>query len=567
MSLFSEEELSPPQSETLEYRVLARKYRPTTFSQVIGQDILVRLLRNGLAQGRLGHGFIFTGIRGVGKTTTARLLARILNCLKEPDPSSLLDPCGVCSSCQALAVDRHLDVIEIDAASHTGVDDIREIIESTRYRAVSGRYKIFIIDEVHMLSKSAFNALLKTLEEPPAHVKFIFATTEIRRVPATILSRCLRFDLKRVSVETLASHLATICIQEKVMFEPEALTLIARAGDGSVRDALSLLDQAIVMAEGEKGLFHIKKADVQKMLGLSDRQPFKVLFKALVAPPNLEEALEQVRLLYQAGVDPSVVVEELLQLAHHLSLVKAAPTLSLDEALLTDDKAFLQELAGDLSLAQLGRFWQMLLKGAEEVAQASLPLQALEMVCLRLIHVSQFPPPELLLKHLIGEGGAPALSEPVSVSAPSSSPAQVQAQAQASSWPFESFEGLIAFVGSKREALLQTQLCQDVHLVHFEWGHVRLRLAGTAPAHLSTRLKTFLTQETGTPWTVHVTSEEGQPTLTQQEAQKQTLLAKAVAQDPLIQQAQGLFPGMAFQRLESPSPSPSPAKGEKNEPV
>lgn len=543
MSLFSEEELPSLKSETsgyrAEYRVLARKYRPTTFSQVVGQEILVHLLRNGLSQGRLGHGFIFTGIRGVGKTTTARLLARILNCLKEHDNTNLssIDPCGVCTSCQALLDDRHLDVVEIDAASHTGVDDMREIIESTRYRAISGRYKIFIIDEVHMLSKSAFNALLKPLEEPPAHVKFIFATTEIRRVPATILSRCLRFDLKRVPPETLSPYLAHICAQEKVTFELEALNLIARAGEGSVRDALSLLDQAIVMGEQEKGVFHIKTDDVQKMLGLADRQPFLQLFKALLSQKT-EEALQYVRSLYQAGVDPVVLLEELLHLAHHLSLLKAAPKLSLAETFIAAEKAFLQELAEATSLAHLGRLWQMLLKGSEEVTQASFPLQALEMVCLRLIHTSLFPTPEKLLQHFLLEE-KPASPDPESPSPPL----------------FTSFEELIAFVGSKREALLQTQLRQEVHLVDFKWGHLKLRLASTAPVDLPTRLKAFLTRETKTPWTIQITSEEGQPTCMHQEAQQQTLLVEKVAQDPLIQQAQGLFPGMTFQRLEPFSPS------------
>lgn len=547
MSLFSEEEPPTSPAEVAGYRVLARKYRPTTFSQVIGQDILVRLLRNGLSQGRLGHGFIFTGIRGVGKTTTARLLARILNCLKEQsdeDPSPL-DPCGTCSSCRALLDDRHLDVIEIDAASHTGVDDVREIIDSTRYRAISGRYKIFIIDEVHMLSKSAFNALLKTLEEPPAHVKFIFATTEIQRVPATILSRCLRFDLKRVSSEVLVPHLAEICGQEKVTFEPEALALIARAGDGSVRDALSLLDQAIVMAEGEKGVFHIQTTDVQNMLGLADRQPFRDLFNLLLAP-NLEAALKEVRALYQLGVDPTRVMEELLQLTHQLSLLKAAPRLVLED-LAIPDKTFLQALVESTSLANLNRFWQMLLKGAEEVAQASFPLQALEMVCLRLIHARQLPDPEILLRQM---GGGGLTKE--SMAPPKQEPKQELKKDPKTEEkpPFDSFEGLIAFAGAKREALLQTQLRQDVHLVHFAWGQLHLRLAPTAAADLLTRLKTFLRQETTASWTIHVVTEGGDPVLAQQEAQK-------VAQEPLIQQAQALFPDMRFQGLESSSLPPT----------
>ncbi|HUX79552.1 MAG TPA: DNA polymerase III subunit gamma/tau [Alphaproteobacteria bacterium] len=373
------------------YRVLARKYRPIKLSQIIGQDFLVETLKRGIEGGRLGHAFILTGIRGTGKTTTARIIARALNCEKGPTP----EPCGTCSSCAAIAQDRSMDVIEIDAASRTSVDDIREIIEAARYKAVSSRYKIYIIDEVHMLSKSAFNALLKTLEEPPPHVKFIFATTEIHKVPATILSRCVRFDLKRIETPTLVAYFKTLCEQEAVACEEEALGLIAKAAEGSVRDGLSLLDQAMTY-----GTSQVTAAQVRQMLGLSDQGLLFEFFQALMEGETLP-SLEKLRYFYQEGADPLRILEDLLDLTHWLQCLKMSPSLAQDITLTAEKRQRGEELAETLSIPTLTRVWQILLKGFEEVKRAPSPQKALEVIVIRLTHLAPLPS----LHALLNEGG------------------------------------------------------------------------------------------------------------------------------------------------------------------
>lgn len=377
------------------YRVLARKYRPTKLSEVIGQDFLVQTLKRGLEGGRLGHAFILTGIRGTGKTTTARIIARALNCLAGPTP----EPCGTCASCTAIAQERSMDVIEIDAASRTSVDDMREIIEASRYRAVSSTYKIYIIDEVHMLSKSAFNALLKTLEEPPAHVKFIFATTEIHKVPATILSRCVRFDLKRIESPTLAAYFKTLCTQESVAFDEEAIALIAKAAEGSVRDGLSLLDQAITYGTSAEGAPHVSAQNVRKMLGLSEQGAVLDLFHTMIEG-NIVQALEKLRYFYQEGADPLRILEDLLDLAHWLQCLKINPDLVHDITLSPEKREKGLELAQSLSIPSLTRVWQMLLKGFEEVRRAPSPQKALEVIVIRLTHMAPLPSLQELLDTL-----------------------------------------------------------------------------------------------------------------------------------------------------------------------
>lgn len=371
-----------------EYRVLARKYRPTKLSQVVGQNFLVETLKRGIEGNRLGHAFILTGIRGTGKTTTARIIARSLNCEMGPTP----EPCGMCSSCTSIAQDRSMDVIEIDAASRTSVDDIREIIEASRYKAASSRYKIYIIDEVHMLSKSAFNALLKTLEEPPTHVKFIFATTEIHKVPATILSRCVCFDLKRIESSTLVTYFKKLCDQENVMWEEDALGLIAKAAEGSVRDGLSLLDQAITY-----GTSHVTTAQVRQMLGLSDQGLLLELFQIMIEG-NTASALEKLRYFYQEGADPLRILEDLLDLTHWLQCLKISPSLAQDITLTLEKKEKGLELAQTLSIPTLTRIWQILLKGFEELKRAPAPQKALEVIVIRLTHVAPLPPLHELLE-------------------------------------------------------------------------------------------------------------------------------------------------------------------------
>jgi len=370
------------------YRVLARKYRPTKLSEVIGQDFLVETLKRGIEGGRLSHAFILTGIRGTGKTTTARIIARSMNCLNGPTA----DPCGTCVSCAAIAGDRSMDVIEIDAASRTSVEDVREIIEAARYKAVSSRYKIYIIDEVHMLSKSAFNALLKTLEEPPPHVKFIFATTEIHKVPATILSRCVRFDLKRIDSVTLANYFKTLCTTESMACEDEALALIAKAAEGSVRDGLSLLDQAMTHGTSE-----ITTTQVREMLGLSDQGLLLELFECMMSG-DIKKSLEKLKYFYGEGADPVRLLEDLLDLTHWLHCVKINPELVQDITLSAEKRQIGSDLAKSLSIPTLTRVWQILLKGFEEVKRAPSPQKALEVIVIRLAHIAPLPSVHELLE-------------------------------------------------------------------------------------------------------------------------------------------------------------------------
>ncbi|HWT95971.1 MAG TPA: DNA polymerase III subunit gamma/tau, partial [Terriglobales bacterium] len=386
------------------YRVLARKYRPTGFSSMIGQEALVRTLTNAIAQGRLAHGFMLTGVRGVGKTTTARILARCFNCIG-PDGTGgpTVTPCGVCDNCRAIAEDRHVDVIEMDAASRTGIDDIRELIEGVRYRPVSARYKVYIVDEVHMLSEKAFNALLKTLEEPPAHVKFIFATTEIRKVPVTVLSRCQRFDLRRIEADELAAHFARISTKEGAKITPQALALIARAADGSARDGLSLLDQAIALSDGE-----ITETEIRDMLGLADRTQLFDLYDKIMRG-DIAAALAQLAAMYHGGADPVVVIQDLLDLTHWLTRAKITPDVLNQPTTPEAERRLGEALSAQLSVPILSRTWQMLLKGLTEVQQAPQPLAAAEMVLIRLTHAAQMPTPGELVRQLTENGGGQAV--------------------------------------------------------------------------------------------------------------------------------------------------------------
>lgn len=377
-----------------EYKVLARKYRPVTFAQLIGQEAMVRTLTNAVESGRLAHAFILTGVRGVGKTTTARLISRALNCIgKDAQGGPTIKPCGVCEHCCAIAEDRHMDILELDAASRTGVDDIREIIEGVAYRPTSARFKVYIVDEVHMLSKSAFNALLKTLEEPPEHVKFIFATTEIRRVPVTVLSRCQRFDLRRVNVDTLMTHFSSIAKQEGADVTHPALALIARAADGSVRDGLSLLDQSIAHGSGK-----VDETQVRDMLGLADRAvTFDILESVLKG--NINSALDLLDTLYRSGADPLQLLEDMLDLVHWLTRIKVVPEFIKDSDISQIDRA--QDLVGQLSMASLARVWQMLLKGLNEALSAPLPLQSVEMILIRLAYTAELPSPNEIVSKLV----------------------------------------------------------------------------------------------------------------------------------------------------------------------
>ncbi|MBT3908204.1 MAG: DNA polymerase III subunit gamma/tau, partial [Rhodospirillaceae bacterium] len=385
------------------YRVLARKYRPTTFDELIGQDVLVRTLTNAFNMGRLAHAFILTGVRGIGKTTTARIIARALNCIGPDgtgDPTT--SPCGVCEHCRAIAEDRHVDILEMDAASRTGVDDIRELIDGVRYRPTQARYKVYIIDEVHMLSRNAFNALLKTLEEPPEHVKFVFATTEIRKVPVTVLSRCQRFDLSRVDAETLSAHFAGIAKKEGAAFTETALNLIVRAADGSVRDGLSLLDQAISQVEAGLGV-EIGDEQVRAMLGLADRSQTFMLLEAILGG-DVPQALNLFDQQYIAGADPAAILEDMLDVVHWLTRIKIVPAVADEAGVPEMERVRGKDLEARLKMPALARAWQMMLKGLQEVRVAPSARQATEMVLVRLAYSATLPTPEAALQSLPAGG-------------------------------------------------------------------------------------------------------------------------------------------------------------------
>lgn len=500
----------------MSYRVLARKYRPQDFTGLIGQETLVRTLTNAIAANRIPHAFILTGIRGVGKTTTARIIAKALNCEK----GETAEPCGVCSNCVAIAESRHVDVMEMDAASRTGIGDIREIIDSVQYLPTMGRHKIYIIDEVHMLSKAAFNGLLKTLEEPPPHVIFVFATTEIRKIPVTILSRCMRFDLARVEADMLVSHLANICGKESFTFANEALHVIADAAEGSVRDSLSILDQAMALSnEGQK----IEEQTVRQMLGLVGWQQIFGLLEPLLAG-DIAKTLEQARTLYQAGADPVRILEDMLEIAHLLSQLKAAPQLKQSSHLSGSDITKASALAATLSIPFLGRLWQSLLKGVEEVKHAPQPMMALEMALIRIAFISDLPSPTELIKTI--------------KNSPQPSP-QTKGEGVASP---KNFKELVSLFKERGELFLHQWLVSDVYPIICEPGRLEFRPAKNAPSELGGRLSEKLKLWTGRQWIVIVSNEEGSPSLKQEEDSRQLSLKEQVMNQPVVKHILEAFP-------------------------
>ncbi|WP_426267287.1 DNA polymerase III subunit gamma/tau [Sphingomonas sp. LHG3443-2] len=532
------------------YRVLARKYRPQSFGELIGQDAMVRTLGNAIDSGRIAHAFLLTGVRGVGKTSTARLVAKALNCIG-PDGKGgpTIDPCGVCEPCRAIAEGRHIDVTEMDAASHTGVDDVREIIEAVRYSAVSARFKIYIIDEVHMLTKNAFNALLKTLEEPPAHVKFLFATTEVNKVPVTVLSRCQRFDLRRIPAEKLVDHFQRIAEIEQVSIEPDALLMIARAAEGSARDGLSLLDQAIAHGGGE-----VKAEAVRDMLGLADRGRVRRLLSLLIAG-DASGSLAELDEAQALGIDPTALLRGLMEQIHAASRAKAGrggdPLASVEE------RAASEELGGSLGWSQLHRLWQLLLKGLSDVSLAPDPNEAAAMVLLRLVHAADLPDPAALLARLQGQGEG-AVSAPAARPAPSAAPraempAPVPAPAfepAAPSLP-PSFPALVDFIESKGKAIRAVQLRNQIGLIRYAPGELALKPLQPLGANFTREFEAELRSVTGAPWQVTLGDGEANPSLAAQHKMAEERARDAILREPSVAAVFSAFPDAI---LESVSP-------------
>ncbi|EKE44237.1 DNA polymerase III subunits gamma and tau [Oceaniovalibus guishaninsula JLT2003] len=538
------------------YRVLARKYRPETFDDLIGQDAMVRTLRNAFKADRIAQAFILTGIRGTGKTTTARIVAKGLNCVG-PDGQGgpTTSPCGVCEPCRAIAEGRHVDVLEMDGASQTGVGDIREsVIGSVQYAPASARYKIYIIDEVHMLSTSAFNALLKTLEEPPPHVKFIFATTEIRKVPVTVLSRCQRFDLRRIEPDAMIAHLRGIAGKEGANVTDSALALIARAAEGSARDALSLLDQAIAHGAGETGA-----EQVRDMLGLADRGRVLDLFD-MILRGDAAGALTELGAQYAEGADPAAVLRDLAEVTHWVSVVKVTPDAADDPTVGPDERMRGRTMADALSMRVLTRMWQMLLKALEEVAAAPNAMMAAEMAVIRLTHVADLPPPEDLVRRLSRAdppAGGPAVPAPPAAQAspspsPSPSPAgriggggAAPALAQAPDpalGRYATFDSVLGLIRANRDAKLLIDVETGVRLVRYVPGRIEFQPTQDAPRDLAARLSQRLQMWTGVRWAVSVVDKGGAPTIAQTRDAADEAMKAAAEAHPLMQAVRSAFP-------------------------
>ena len=545
----------PSVASATPYRVLARKYRPQKFSELIGQDALVQTLSNAIARDRLAHAFLMTGVRGVGKTSTARLIAKALNCTgADGTGGPTIDPCGVCDACVAITEGRHIDVIEMDAASHTGVDDVREIIEAVRYAAVSARFKIYIIDEVHMLSKNAFNALLKTLEEPPPHVKFLFATTEVNKVPVTVLSRCQRFDLRRITPELLLAHFAGICAAEGVAAEEEALRLIASAAEGSVRDGLSILDQAIAHGDLD-GQATITAAQVRDMLGVADGGAARALFAAMISGDG-PGAIDLLRDGYARGLDPLAQIRALMSLAHGVALARVSR--SEDAALSADDRQAIATWAGEIGMARIQRLWQLLLRAHQEVAQAGDALMAAEMAVLRVVHAGTLPDPDELARLLAagpGPAAAPDASPPtpvppsppatgsVDAAAPLEPPVALSPAVSSSPASLEELAALLANAGHHGAASL---LRREGRLVGLTADTLLLARSPAIDDTVIGRLTLALRSTLGEQWVAALSDEPGAPTLAEQRAAAAAQSEAELRAHPLVAAARQQFPDAEY---------------------
>ncbi len=592
-------------SEQASHAALARKYRPRVFAELIGQEPMVQTLRNAFTSGRVAPAYMLTGVRGVGKTTTARLVARALNYEGPRGEGATIDIEEEGVHCRAILEGRHLDVIEMDAASHTGIDDVRDLIDSAHYKPNSARYKVYIIDEVHMLSKQAFNGLLKTLEEPPEHVKFIFATTEVRKVPVTVLSRCQRFDLKRIEIETMTAHLARIAKEEGAEAAPDALAMIARAGEGSVRDALSILDRAIAFGSGK-----IEADTLRALLGLADRSRIIDLLET-VLKGDAGGALGTLAQLNRDGAEPGQVITDLADAVHAITVVKAAGIGSIDPTTGEAERARVEELAKRLSMPVLARAWQMLLKGHDEVRNSSRPLAAADMILVRLAYAAEMPPPGQLARYLKDEGASskepsrtdPAASAPTpaaarasaevaqpaaSVEAPpqddhrdaphipeSENPAPPEAWEEPRSQPElegremlpmpSSFADVVELAGEKRDLKLKNALLEQVRLVHFKPGDIALNPLPTAKADLLQEVMRKLKAWTGRVWIVSTSDQEGDEPLGAQRREAAAREIEMLQEHPAVQKVLRHFPSAeikAVRTMEQAAPQDGETCGE-----
>ena len=562
------------------YRVLARKYRPAGFSDLIGQDVLVETLRNAFESDRIAHAFLMTGVRGVGKTTTARIIAKGLNCTGAEGGGPTVEPCNACDACRSIAESRHVDVIEMDAASRTGVDDIREVIEGAQYRATSARYKIYIIDEVHMLSRNAFNALLKTLEEPPDHVKFIFATTEVQKLPVTVLSRCQRYDLRRIEPEVMVAHLGKIAGLEGVEVADDALALIARAAEGSVRDAQSILDQAIAHDAGRTTV-----GQVRAMLGLADSGRAMDLFD-LVTRGDAAGALAEMAAQFESGAEPLAILREVSEVVHRVSVLKVSPELARDPSVTPEQRDRGMAAAGNMSLRVLGRLWQMMLKALREVADAPNPRTAAEMAVIRMTHVCDLPTPEELIRTLRSERAAAGGAGPSGAStAPAGNGAHPPAGAAGAGKsalppdngttrapeptrdsvvpPFMSsgeleapapelleFGDVVELARAQRDLKLVMELETHVRLVSFARGRIEFEPAEGAPSNLPARLERLIKESTGERWQVEVGADGG-PTVRDERKRRDSELRELAMEHPMVRAALDAFPGARIEAVRT----------------
>ena len=541
--------MAPAAPAAQPYRVLARKYRPQTFAELIGQEPMVQTLANAIRRERLAHAFLLTGVRGVGKTSTARLIAKALNCVG-PDGQGgpTIDPCGACEPCVAIAEGRHIDVIEMDAASHTGVDDVREIIEAVRYAAVSARYKIYIIDEVHMLSRNAFNALLKTLEEPPAHVKFLFATTEADKLPVTVLSRCQRFDLRRIPTPMLAEHFAGICVKEQVSADAEALSMIAAAAEGSVRDGLSILDQAIAHADLDAANSDdggkVSADQVRDMLGLADKSVQRRLFAALLAGDGAG-LLGLVAAQFSLGVEPLALLRGVMDLTHRVTVAQIGGTLA--DAASAEERDAIEGWAKGLAAGQLHRLWQLLLKGFDEVRTAPDPLIAAQMALLRVMHAADMPDPGQLARKLEDLASRPVLAAPGEGTPAPAAPAAV-------SLPWEALVEAV----EGRHLALGTKMRLQVRVVELAAGGEGYRLRYSQPPgfteDFSRDMRLALEEATRGSWTVERCAEAGSPSLIEQGEAAAALKREEMRRSPLMAAVMAAFP--AAEEIEEDRDAP-----------